>query len=78
MRQNKFNFFATGNYYRSGGETDGKVFRQNNQNGIIDSIDDALDMIMLLKSKGSKAHGGTDPSFEGARCPEFASCPCAT
>jgi outer membrane receptor protein involved in Fe transport len=37
LRQGKFNFFATGNYNQSGGRADGKTFRQNKRNGVIDN-----------------------------------------
>lgn len=36
-RQNKFNFFLSGNYNQSGGETDRKTFRQNKVNGVADN-----------------------------------------
>jgi outer membrane receptor protein involved in Fe transport len=35
MRQGKFNFFASGNYNRSGGTANGKTLRQNKSNGIV-------------------------------------------
>lgn len=35
LRQGKFNFFASGNYNQSGGRADGKAFRQNKRNGVI-------------------------------------------
>ncbi len=37
MRQNKFNFFATGSYNQSGGKADGKTLRQNKRNGVIEN-----------------------------------------
>ncbi|MES2647280.1 MAG: outer membrane beta-barrel family protein [Bacteroidota bacterium] len=37
LRQGKFNFFASGNYNRSGGKADGKTFRQNKSNGIVEN-----------------------------------------
>ncbi len=36
VRQNKFNFFATGSYNQSGGRATGKTFRQNKRNGLIE------------------------------------------
>lgn len=35
LRQGKFNFFASGNYNKSGGRADGKTFRQNKSNGVV-------------------------------------------
>ncbi len=35
LRQGKFNFFASGNYNQSGGRADGKTFRQNKSNGVV-------------------------------------------
>jgi hypothetical protein len=37
MRQNKFNFFVSGSYNQSGGESDRETLRQNKINGIIDN-----------------------------------------
>jgi outer membrane receptor protein involved in Fe transport len=37
VRQGKFNFFASGNYNKSGGRADGKTFRQNKRNGIVEN-----------------------------------------
>jgi outer membrane receptor protein involved in Fe transport len=37
IRQGKFNFFASGNYNQSGGRADGKTFRQNKKNGIVEN-----------------------------------------
>ena len=37
LRQGKVNFFASGNYNQSGGRADGKTFRQNIRNGIVDN-----------------------------------------
>ncbi|TDH28602.1 TonB-dependent receptor [Segetibacter sp. 3557_3] len=37
LRQGKFNFFASGNYNRSGGRADGKTYRQNLNKGVIDN-----------------------------------------
>jgi outer membrane receptor protein involved in Fe transport len=37
MRQNKFNFFLTGNHNQSGGKTTRKTLRQNKMNGVVDN-----------------------------------------
>jgi outer membrane receptor protein involved in Fe transport len=37
LRQGKFNFFVSGNYNKSGGRADGKTFRQNKSNGVVDN-----------------------------------------
>jgi outer membrane receptor protein involved in Fe transport len=37
LRQGKFNFFGSGNYNQSGGKADGKTFRQNKRNGIVEN-----------------------------------------
>ncbi|MEO6453526.1 MAG: outer membrane beta-barrel family protein [Ginsengibacter sp.] len=37
LRQGKFNFFASGNYNKSGGRVDGKTFRQNKNNGVTEN-----------------------------------------
>lgn len=37
LRQGKLNFFVSGNYNQSGARADGKTFRQNKSNGIIDN-----------------------------------------
>lgn len=37
LRQGKFNFFVSGNYFRAGGKSNGKSFRQNKENGNIEN-----------------------------------------
>ena len=37
LRQNKFNFFVTGSYNQSGGETERETLRQNKENGVTDN-----------------------------------------
>ncbi|MDB5245861.1 MAG: TonB-dependent receptor [Segetibacter sp.] len=37
LRQGKFNIFTSGNYNQSGGRADGKTFRENKSNGIIEN-----------------------------------------
>jgi outer membrane receptor protein involved in Fe transport len=37
MRQGKFNFFGSGNYHQTGGRADGRAFRQNKVNGLVEN-----------------------------------------